>query len=164
MTFTNNMGVLMSAIFPLNSGTGDQFRSGMIDITNTPQTIKIKGFSSDQELFNTVMAGNFVQIGKGSTPSLRTDFNIESPFTNGGVEDNQIPTGVGGFTDGNNKILYTTQINPTAGSGSIREVCYFLTLRNSSAINKTFLMMRDIIPLIGFIAGQSITIENEVFI
>ncbi len=164
MVLTDNFGFLLSAFFPINGTVSPDLKQGMIDITGTPQEINIKGSTSNNTLFERTMAGNFVQIGKGSTLPTKQDFNIENPFTNGGVEDNMQPTGIGGFVFLDPRILYTTQINPTAGTGGIREVCYFLNLVNSSAVTKTFLMWRDVIPLVSFIAGQSITIDNEVTI
>jgi len=162
MVFTDNFGFMVSGLFT-KSDSLDQFRT-LKDITGSSEIIKVKGLTTDATVFNSGGMANFIQIGKGFTAPNAQDFEIENPFTNGGVEDNPIVAPNGGFVINVNKILYAVQINPTAGSGGIREVCYFLDMRNSVGVVKTFLMWRDVIPVVNFNAGQSITVESEVFV
>ncbi len=161
MVLTDNFGIMFAGLFTVPSTNSDTI-TGMKDITGSIETIQVKGSSNDQKNFNQSML-NQIQIGKGSTPPNAQDFNIESPFTNGGVEDLRGNVGNGGLDKPLAKILYGAQINPTFGTGGIREVCYFLRMRNSNAVDKTFLMMRNVIPLVSFIAGQAINIDSEVF-
>jgi len=160
VAFTDNFGIFIRATFPAFNKL-DEFTDGMIDISGTPRNIKIKGLSNSNT-FNRSVA-NFAQIGKGSTPPQKSDINIENPFTNGGIEDNQFAVPNGGFALNTNRILFATQLNPTGGSGGIREVCYFLRFRVSDGSDQLFLIFRDVIPLVSFVAGQSLTIEQEVF-
>ncbi len=161
MVLTDNFGIMLAGLFttPLDAPSTI---TGLKDITGSIETIQVKGVFTSNANFNQVML-NQIQVGKGDTPPNSSNFEIESPFTNGGAEDNRNNIGNGGLDKPLGKILYGAQINPTAGSGSIREVCYFLRMRNSSSVDKTFLMIRNVIPLVGFIAGQAINIDVEVF-
>jgi len=161
MVFTDNFGRMLTGIFTPPSTTPNTI-TGLKDITGSTETIQSRGLPTDADNFNQAIT-NLIQVGKGSTPATAQDFEIENPFTNGGAEDNKNNVNNGGVDKPNGTITYGAQINPTAGAGAITEVCYFMTMNNSSGVAKTFLMWRNIItPQVNFIAGQAINIDSEI--
>jgi len=164
LVVNDNFGILISALFRAPSA-----------LVKTVVLKDIAGVSRNLDVFNTDGANLFndvataiskVQVGKGLSPATRQDVNIESPFTNGGVEDNRIDiTQPAGYNSGLGKVTVATLINPTAGAGAITEVCYYLFIRDNSGTVQTFLIFRNNLTVpVNFIASQSINIDSEVFI
>jgi len=106
---------------------------------------------------NPVITETRVQIGKGTTPPTRQDFNIENPFTNGGVEDNSVKSQFSGYVSATGLINMATQLSPMAGAGTITEVVLFKHTRAG-----VFLWYRNLITPSGFILGNTVNTNHEV--
>jgi len=100
------------------------------------------------------------QVGQGSTTPARSDFNIETPFTNGGVEDIEKAVSTGAFNVGLGEAKTNVIFSPTTGAGSISEtICSFLGQTEVSG-QRQFIWARDLIsPNVGFTTGQAIFLE-----
>jgi len=102
--------------------------------------------------------GTIIQVGKGTTPPTRTDFDIESDFTTPPEQNLFIPadpvynSGLGNFKNAGSIVA--------GGSGTINESILGVIWKNSANGVKTFILYRDIIsPAQAFIAGQNIFLE-----
>jgi len=136
----------------------------MKDITNTSFDYTINTTETaynDTNGITPLSLGSRVQVGKGTTPATRQDFNIENPFSNGGVEDNRNITGDGGYNNPLGKITIPTLITPVTSSGSISESVLFGTWRSTAGVKNNVFSRDNILPLVNFIVGQSININYE---
>jgi len=133
------------------------------DIANVSKTVKVYGTNADSSDFFNFPVGRQAQIGKSSTPVTRQDFNIGSPFTNGGIEDNRANSLSFGYNSGLGKIEIPTQISPTFGAGTIFEVCKFTDFRDNVS-NFVCCIFRDLVSSVSFISAQTININHEVLI
>ncbi len=163
MVANDNLGILMAGIFkPVNSNDKSVF--GIIDISGVSHEMKMYGRPLSSNMFNE-NSGTFAQVGKGASTPTRQDFNIENPFTNGGVEDSRQNTNLFGYNSGLGLITIGTQISPTTGSGTIKEVCKFHNfLSNTTGTVLVFLIYRDLISDVTFVASESIDLSHEVLI
>lgn len=101
--------------------------------------------------------GTLLQIGSGSTPPLRSDFSIETPF---GIspESGRFDTGTGSYVDG--VITFSGSIT-AGGSGTIREVGFFATWMDVGV--QTIMLFHDAIsPAKPFIPNDSITVTYHI--
>jgi len=109
--------------------------------------------------FNSTDSGNIgseMQIGKGVSVALRTDFNIESPF----ASIPRFPTGNGGYNSGLGQITVDGLFSPTAEAGSISETVFFAVWRHIGNTLERYLLSRDnISPVVTFIIGQAVNVE-----
>ncbi len=158
MVITDNLGILFAGLFRPPS----QLLTTVVlkDITGANQSMSVFD-SENNNLFNDQVLGlGTVQIGKGTSTPTRQDTNIENPFPDSPESDRNPITLPFGF--GVAKITIATQISNTGGAGSITEVCYFVDLKNNSGVVKTFLIFRDVIQPVSFIALETVNIDNEV--
>lgn len=127
------------------------------DLAGTNQTLRIRGGTGT---YNGVI-GTRVQVGQGSIAPARTDFKIGTAFANGGIEDGIVNVaGAGGFNLSLGLITISTNISPTAGSGTVTETAMFERWRSLAAGDFDFLVSRDIIsPGVSFVATKSITVD-----
>jgi len=147
--------------------------AGLFRQPSTVSTTLVAGFKStagvlfSANLYKTesgnglfAVRDNTIQIGKGTTPPTRQDFKLETPFTNGGIEDNKVLSGSYGYVAGSGIANQGTIISPTTGSGSITEVVkYFNGMSSHECI-----FMRNVITPVAFLGGDSINVEEEVLI
>ena len=104
------------------------------------------------------VANNTIQIGKGNSTPTRQDNTIETPFTNGGIEDNPVLSQADyGYVLGTGLATKETIISPTFSSGTIKEVVKFCTMNGNICI-----WSRDLVGDVAFIGGDSINVSNEV--
>jgi len=158
------VGSLIAGIFrPISTGT--KVVAGSKSTTGIVSNWKTYGGNGDGDKFNVVNVADSTQVGKGNSPPTREDFNIEVPFTNGGIEDNPVNSGTYGYDGITGKISIPTLISPTFGSGSITEVCHFCNAKQSpSGAVLLFLYIHDIIAPVNFINGESLNVDYEVLI
>ncbi len=163
MVFTDNVLALLAMACTKEAGGGnhDTVINSMHDINNFAFTVgAYRGNSTTGMQVSAVLFE--AQIGKGSTPATRQDFNIEIPFTNGGEEDNRKLSIIAIYVEATEKIEMSTQYS-ALGSGAISEVCKFIVINDISGQDRTILISRDIInPPVNFIGSQIINVQNEV--
>jgi len=125
------------------------------DFTNTTRTFL---FYSTSASYNTTFS-RLMQIGQGSTAPARSDFNIETPFANGGPEDLRQGFANAGYSSVTFQTKESIAILAT-GAGTITEAVNFWVARDTVAVQRIMLMARDIIsPGVSFIAAQNIFVE-----
>jgi len=132
----------------------------LFDTGGTPRTCGV--YTATASLFTTdlVSIGTLAQVGVGLTPATRSDLILETPFTNGGAEDNGISTGDGGWNSGLGKVDIPTLISPTAGNGAISESVLYGIWADTGNNARTFLISRDnISPVVNFLTGLAINID-----
>lgn len=162
MVFLNNIGLILALLFREPSSSTNS--TPLVESIVAVRTVLVLGNNTGQ-LFNKVTTVPQTQIGKGTTPVSRSDVNTETPFTNGGIEDNRVASLPFGYSSVLAKITVPTSISPTFGAGSITEVTKFIALRNSTGTEEQYMILRDIInPSEPFIAAQNINIDHEVLI
>ncbi len=160
----DNIGILLAGLFrPISSGAKSVPNSKSTD--GVVANLKVYDVNAVGDHFNKMNNADTTQVGKGTTPATRQDFNIEVPFTNGGLEDNPFPTNTVGYDSLQGKISIPAIVSPTTGSGAITEVCHYVSWKQSpSASIKQMLLLHDIIQAVNFINGESLHIEHEVLI
>jgi len=162
MVFTDNWGKLMTSIFQVPSTGSPVFTmEDLVGTTRNYQTYKDRDFDDH---WNQDASLSFAQVGKGNTPATRQDVNIETPFTNGGAEDNLKITSLFGYNSALGKITIATSISPTAGSGSITEVVKINRVQQTNASPIDNLWIRNIVNPVAFISGKTINVEHEILI
>jgi len=164
LTFNDNFGLLLAKLVRAPSEASLKNVAGFFDSGGNARTLNIFGFSTD-ELFNYTQLGATIakaQVGKGGSTALRQDRDIESPFTNGGLEDTKVS--VQPMTYNAGKVEIPTLISPTTGAGTITEEILMAHLEAGGATDFDFLFSRKLVGASGFIVGESINIINEVFI
>ena len=164
MTVLDNFGLLMRAHFVvIQTANAGASSATLIDENGTSRGLSVYGRHTTAKYNN--QNRDSAQVGKGTTPATRQDEKIENPFT-GGVESVKQLSAVAGYLIPQAKMEVQTLITPTLGSGIITEVVKFVRWQ-SGAVNFEFAIFRDVDPdftPVGFIAGQSINLANEVFI
>lgn len=153
----NNWGELLAAI--QGPFIAERTFSGMNDITNSgPFTVRVWRLATGTR-WDRFMT-SFIQVGSGSSVVARSDFNIETAFANGGVEDTRIGAGPGGTNSSLGQVKVPLSIFPTVGGGTVNEVCMFWDIRADTGAVKICLMAHDLIsPGVSFLVGQSIFVE-----
>lgn len=162
MTFLDNIGIVLAGIFRAPSqGVTTVFGLKAIDASIfTTTTYNTSNFTS---LFN-ITELKVAQVGKGTSPVTRQDFDIENVFPDS-PESSRVGSLNDAYNSGLGKITMATLISPTGGAGSITEVCKFVIFR--APINpqdRICCILRDVISPVGFIIGESINIDHEVLI
>lgn len=164
---TNNFGKLLAQMFRNVSTTGQE----LISLTDTGGTIR----SNSPYWFADVNFGNGdwrgmlvqvkgsifsgIQIGQGITEAARSDFKIESPFTNGGPEDSKFTIQVPVFNIALSRCSFSNSII-SVGSGGISETVLLNRYCDRSQIVREYCIARDNInPVVSFTPGQSIFTE-----
>ena len=134
----------------------------MNDISNVARAFRgtagTNRFSNDQ--YN--VTGSQMMIGQGLTPAALTDFYIETPFSNGGLEDSRHSTVDGVYFTGLKEAKTTIQIAPTAGSGSVSETIFLFVMRDDTGaqVARYVTISRDnISPVVPFVMGNQINVE-----
>lgn len=105
-----------------------------------------------------------VQVGKGTTPATRADFNIETPFAVSPLSIRN-SSGISAWNSILGVIDLASIITPAGENDSVSESCLFLTFKDTllSATNPTLLMSRDNIdPVVPFVIGESINIDYKI--
>ncbi len=113
---------------------------------------------------NTALSGLGWQlrIGSGSTPPVRTDFNIETPFGTAPESGFFAITSNGIYNSGLGNIKYFGGIG-AGGAGTISESTTTGVLRDQFGTGRLIQLFRDIIsPSVSFILAQSIVLEYTI--
>ena len=163
MVILDNFGLLLAGFFRAPS-TAVLTVGGIKDTSGVSFSLRPYDTIDSDRRFNKIGADRKAQVGKGTTPVTRQDFVIESPFTNGGVEDNPQNSNASGYVSGLGKIEAGTLIASTTGAGTITEVVKQIVLEDSFSTIRTMIIMRDIISPASFIASESINVNHEVLI
>ncbi len=162
----DNLGILIAKLIRPPS-SGNLFGvSGFKDISGVAQNLDLYGLVT-AFTFNDTNQGattSQTQVGDGATPPTRQQTNIDSPFSNGGVEDGRVANTNIGYNSGLGKIDIPTNFTPTAGSGTIKEVCKFMAMSRAIGGQGIFMIFRDLTPDTSFIAGKTINVVHEVLI
>lgn len=167
MTTLNNFGILIAGLFRAPSGAVKTVTLKNKD--NNNQNINVFDSSSGgTAAFNDTSVVNGIaqmQVGSGTTPAVRDDFGIETPFANApenGLVNVTLP---GGYNSVLGKIIVACLISPTGGSGTITEVAISKRWSSSGGAPDTFAIFRDIIsPGKAFVISQAINLNLEVFV
>lgn len=119
----------------------------------TPTTFAQLGFGG---------IGNRFQIGSGSTPPVRQDFNIETAFGTAPESGLMSPATDPVFNSGLGNFKMIASIT-AGGAGTINESVWIGTWLNSANATNQYAMFRDIIsPAVAFVAGQTIALEYTI--
>jgi len=150
---TDNYGKTLAGMFrPV--AVGNNFFT-INDLSNNLETMRY--YANSPSGFNNAGARS-IQIGSGNTPPTRQDFNIETPFSNGGQEDNAVAFSNAGF-DGAGTTKESITLT-TTGAGVIAETINRWNGRNSAGASRTWILTRDLIsPTSSFIASQQVFVE-----
>jgi len=128
------------------------------DITNVQFQTPVY---SNTNMFNktTFNLGSQIQVGEGTLPATRTQFNINDPFPTV-PENTRKNTGSGGWITGLGQVQVPMSF-VAGGSGVISETCLFnLWVSDNGFSLKTFMVSRDnISPTVSFSIGQSINVD-----
>jgi len=159
----DNLGLLIAGIFR-SPTTANKLVSNLKSTSALIFNTRIYSTQADTNRWNFDGVFRQVQVGKGTTPATRQDFNIESPFVV--APESGLNNSINGvYNSGLGKINQATLIAPTGGAGTITEVIKVFRARATvDQTAKTIVMFRDIISSVGFIIGESINIDHEVFI
>jgi len=161
MVLTNNVLCFLAGVCQPPSQLEHFSPLGMKDINGVVFRMRMYGFASNNNM-NFSATFQSAQIGKGDTLENNNDFKIENPFTNGGVEDNQVLSIIASYAQGSELIEMITSM-VAGGSGGIREVCKFVICNDGdTGVDRTCLISRDVIPLKNFIANDVINIVHQV--
>jgi len=106
--------------------------------------------------------GSTFQIGSGSTPPARTDFDIETAFGTAPENTNMLPATDPVFNSGLGNFKMSASIN-AGGAGTINESIWIgRFLSTANATNEYTLFRDSISPAVPFIAGQTIALEYTI--
>jgi len=126
------------------------------DLGNVLRTMR--AFTSNPNSHNNA-GQRRIQIGKGTTAPTRQDFNIESPFTNGGAEDLSQIYSNGGLNSALGQVKFSIVLT-TTGAGVISETINTYNGRDTAGGGRTWIWTRDLIsPTSSFIGGQQVFVE-----
>ncbi len=161
----DNFGQFLKGHFTILS-TGVR-TTPIVNLAGVTRTLNIYGNQATFVWNDTNAVGTKVdsgQVGKGTTPATRSDFKIETPFTNAPESAKQVSL-AGGYNSGLGKSTIQTNITPTGGSGSVTEFCKI----NNMTVDETntfepFVLTRDVFPPVAFIMGETISASLEVLI
>ena len=117
----------------------------------------------DAGLFN-IASLKTVQIGKSNQVVTRQDFKLIDAFSTS-PESNTFGNLSGGYNSGLGLIEIPATLSNLGGSGTIKEIVKYATLRNenNSGAN-TIIFFRDLVADVTFIQGESLNIIYEVLI
>ena len=154
---SDNFGEILAAWHRV-PGAGETLLTNILrDVTNSLRTVRIYHQGSNNI---GVQTGSLVQIGSGITVPTRGDFAIETVFANGGPEDSQVVTAIGGYSPTLGKMTVAALISPTAGAGTVNESTLFYTFVDSLGALRIFLLSRDAIsPAVTFVLGKAVNVE-----
>lgn len=153
----NNWGKMLTGLL-----SDDEADYILQDITDVARTMRFSGQSAINfaRTFGGAVLGSQAQIGQGSTPATRSDFNIETPFANGGLEDSLTNTGTGVWVEAQGHATVPIVINPTTGAGVISESVLVMSWIDKGVVVRKLLASRDnISPVVNFGAGATLTID-----
>ena len=152
---TDNFGKWLNNLLSANAAAFT-----MNDLTNVARNMVCY---SATVAFNMTLAGgigSLIQIGKGTTLAARSDFNIETAFTNGGAEDNIQNTGLAGWSSVLGQITIPAGISPTNGPGDVSETILVAQWNDNIPVNRQFVLSRDnISPVVSFVSGKNVNVE-----
>lgn len=164
MTTLDNFGIFLAGHFRAISGSTKTVTLKLL--TGADTTLRIYG-TSEQDCWTDTNEGtvsDFAQVGKGTTPATRQDFNIEVPFV-GGAEGSRQSSIPAGYNSGLGKITISTVITPTLGSGSVTEVVKIQgMIRLATTATDFFAFFRDNVSPVNFISAEAINVSYEVLI
>lgn len=168
MTTNDNLGNLLAQLIRAPTSVTTDTPAIFRNTVGALISFRIVG-SNNTTLFNDdvtvpTVTETRVQIGKGTTPPTRQDFNLENAFPNSPESVLKGVTLPHGYVSGLGKITIATLISPTGGAGSITETALTQFWQNTGSNNERYLLFRDIISPVGFIIGQAINIDYEVFV
>lgn len=157
MVVNDNLGLIIAGMFQIVTSVSKQIN--LVEIGGATKDVRVMGSSTVALLNHSAPANSRGQVGKGTTNPTRQDTNIESPFTNGGVEDNPQTTNVFGYTSVLGKINLTAVITPTTGAGVIKEAVFTIRGNDNTGNPFDFLITRDLVPDTNFIIAETINLE-----
>ena len=154
----DNFGIFLAGIFKAFLGGT---KTVLLRSTTVPNEA-VNTYGGNLFGITAVNFGSFLQVGSGSTPPSRSDFNIETAF--GTAPESVALTGVSDpvFNSGLGNFKYSVSIQ-AGGAGTINESVSFLKFTTNVFNFRSFAMFRDIIsPSASFIAGQTIALEYTI--
>jgi len=159
--FGKLLGMIISGSSGITAGTGGgQFvttgGAGLVQVNGwqTGNTNKFNGISNGA-------VGTQMQVGKGINPALRTNFNIQTPFTTAPESAVFNVAGDGGWNSGLGKVTIAGDIIAN-DSGSISETMFLQIVSAfapQSGLHKIMLSRDNISPAVNFVAGQNINLD-----
>jgi len=168
LVVNDNFGIIISALFRTPQAGGIKTVILQNDLAQN-KSVNVYDISSGN-CFNDVnvltVGTALVQVGKGTTPATRQDFNTENVFPDSPEADKNQVTRPAGYNSGLGKITIATQITPTGGVGAITEVNYFLKWQEKdTGTIQTFMLFRNILGTpVNFIVAQTINVDQEILI
>jgi len=152
----DNFGLLMAGMFRgIVTATKDV--TTFKDTGSVTRSLRIYG-PTDNDLYNDSASAE-VQIGEGTTGPTRTDVDVETAFTNGGIEDGPVETDEGTHIIGTSQVQVGKFIGATTGGGTVKETCLFGNYRVIGVGVKKFLLSRDLIGSVAFVAGENVSVR-----
>jgi len=131
----------------------------MVNSLNQSKPIRTNGTVAPFNSTNAGTVGTNMQIGKGLTGATRQDFFIQNPFV-ALPENNEFPTGFGGYNSGLGQVSVSGLLSPTGGAGAISETILLARWSDSVTSLQNYLLSRDnISPVVNFISGQNVNVE-----
>jgi hypothetical protein len=158
--FTNNFGSwLSSLLYSANAGHSNSITGvTLIDTVGTSRAVQgyyyITTGSASYTFNSSLAGGTMFQFGSGTNPTTRTTATIQTPFATA-PENSRFNTGFGQSGPGTGRVNLSGAI-AAGGNGTINEMClfaYWVTQGNSGF---WFLLARDVITPVTFVAGNSL--------
>ena len=157
---TDNWGIFMQGLIGCQTVTFKTF-------LNTNESILFtNGGALQTNSYNVVNSGaggcgGLIQVGQGTTPASRSDFNIQIPFGTA-PESNITSISNSGWNSGLGQLDIPLTIGNAGSFGSISETCLFLRFNGTPSPNPTLLMSRDnISPTVSFLTGETINVDYK---
>jgi len=158
MVITDNFGKFITAL--LRAPSQLDLDIILVDTSGVNRTVRIFGAEVDTGVFNRSTIISHAQVGKGETVPTRQDFKLENPFTTGGAEDNEVVTLPYVQVEATGTVTIGSLFSPTQ-AGDVKEAVKTQSWRATDSIFYEFLMFRNlVIPQVGFIVGQSISLDT----
>ena len=162
--FTDNLGKLVAGLFRPPS-TGAKTVTGLLR--------RDTGGSFNTTVYNTQTNTTYawtnpnqnVQVGKGTTPPTRQDYNVEQAFASA-PEANPFPNLGKGYNSGLGKIEVGATLSNVTDNDSVSEYVKIVTIRDSvgGATTRECIWVRDTFTPQAFLAGENIVTNLEVLI
>ncbi len=151
--FTNNWGVLLSHFIQVPGGEAVGYT--MVDTANSARTNstsygKVYGGGNYMQFWNNSSCGFQFQLGSGSTAAQRSNYNIQTAFATA-PESAKFQIGQSASASGT---ITLGAVISAGGSGTVNELCMFVTVYWHSTSPATFLVARDIVTAVPFVAGN----------
>ncbi len=163
---TNQLAIFLATLVGPVSGVLVQMTIN--DNTGTPRIVSVRGNEgTSRNLWyrlnvggSFVSTGSSIQVGQGTTPPARSDFDVETAFANGGPEDTSGGVNVSVYNSTLGRVTVSRTIGPTAGAGTVTEAGHFMgLLAPTEAFLRRYLMYHDAVsPGVSFILGQNINV------